>query len=156
MPSGAPLFVSKPHFLDADPYYQSLVLGLSPNRTLHDTNVYVEPLSGITMQSYKRLQITIQVNVSLLYPHMSPAFVPVIWVEESGSITPQLASQFTGQVYTALDVSKALQWAGVIGGSLLLLCVTAIFLAILAPDRHPVGPALEDSETVRLLNGDTG
>lgn len=44
---GAPVFVSKAHFLDADPYYLSLITGLSPNRTLHDTNVDVEPVSAV-------------------------------------------------------------------------------------------------------------
>ena len=42
------MFISQPHFLNADPYYLSLVQsGLSPDPMLHGTSFKVEPLSGI-------------------------------------------------------------------------------------------------------------
>lgn len=31
-----------------------------------------------------------------------------------------------------------MQWVGILGGSLLLLCALAICLAVLAPDRQPL------------------
>ncbi len=59
-----------------------MVTGLAPNSTLHETNVYVEPISGIMMGSEKRIQISLQVNSTLMYPNLSAAYIPVMWVEE--------------------------------------------------------------------------
>ena len=45
-PSNAPLFISKPHFLHADPDYRKNVTGLHPNPAIHDSHLDVEPLTG--------------------------------------------------------------------------------------------------------------
>ena len=42
----APVFASKPHFLDADPSYRNNVTGLEPDRSLHDSYLDVEPITG--------------------------------------------------------------------------------------------------------------
>ena len=39
-----PLFASKPHFLDGDPFYLRDVEGLHPNRSRHDSYIDVEPV----------------------------------------------------------------------------------------------------------------
>mmetsp|Transcript_11291 Transcript_11291/g.15628 ORF Transcript_11291/g.15628 Transcript_11291/m.15628 type:complete len:420 (+) Transcript_11291:59-1318(+) len=64
---GAPVFMSKPHFLDA-PYFLSQVSGMNPNREKHDTFVYVEPTIGECFRAYKRLQLNIRLQPDpLLY-----------------------------------------------------------------------------------------
>ena len=40
----APVFASKPHFLDADPDYLKNVTGLHPNRSIHDSYLVIEPV----------------------------------------------------------------------------------------------------------------
>ena len=41
-----PIFVSKPHFLDADNFYMKKVSGLRvANRSKHDSYLWVEPVS---------------------------------------------------------------------------------------------------------------
>ena len=42
----APVFASKPHFLDADKGYLNNVTGMDPVRSLHDSNLDVEPITG--------------------------------------------------------------------------------------------------------------
>ncbi len=46
--ANVPLFVSKPHFLDADPDYLKNISGLHPDRAEHDSYVGVEPITGNT------------------------------------------------------------------------------------------------------------
>lgn len=100
------------------------------------------------MLSQKRLQINLNINSSLLYPQMSPAYVPVAWVEESGGITPKLASKFKAQVYGARKIHIALMWIGYLAGGLLVLCGLAVVLSLLAPDRNPT---THDPDTQPLL-----
>ena len=42
----APVFASKPHFLDADPSYLDHIMGLNPEASLHDSYLDVEPITG--------------------------------------------------------------------------------------------------------------
>lgn len=42
---GAPVFLSFPHFYNADPYYVDAVEGLSPNKEEHELYIIVEPVS---------------------------------------------------------------------------------------------------------------
>ncbi|KDR24218.1 hypothetical protein L798_07625, partial [Zootermopsis nevadensis] len=42
---GAPAFVSYPHYLDADPYYASLVRGMNPDPSRHRFYLTLEPVS---------------------------------------------------------------------------------------------------------------
>ena len=59
-----PIFGSKPHFLDGDPELREKVQGLHPNRSLHDIEVDVEPITGATVQFKQQFQINLQINQS--------------------------------------------------------------------------------------------
>ena len=55
--NGLPVFVSLPHFLHADPYYNNQLKGLHPEENRHETSLVVEPNTGITIESTSRFQI---------------------------------------------------------------------------------------------------
>lgn len=57
-----PLFISKPHFLDADPWYVSSVVGMQPNREIHDVYLDVEPNTGALFRVRNRCQTNYQLN----------------------------------------------------------------------------------------------
>lgn len=40
------MFASKPHFLDAAQVYRDNVTGLNPNKSIHDSYMGVEPITG--------------------------------------------------------------------------------------------------------------
>jgi len=120
--AGTPLFLSKPHFLDADSYYLDALEGLSPDRTKHDTTIYVEPITGTTMKAAKRLQLNVMVqDVMLLYPNMELTYIPVAWIEDSATITPKLAKEFRDAIYSAQKISKGAQYGGFAAGAAFLL-----------------------------------
>lgn len=53
-PEQAPVFVSLPHFLYADPFYFNGIKGLNPDPVKHNTFINVEPITGITMETHNR------------------------------------------------------------------------------------------------------
>ncbi|XP_046382372.1 protein peste-like isoform X3 [Ischnura elegans] len=92
---GSPAFVSFPHFLHADPYYASLIQGMSPDPKRHSFYITVEPKTGIPMDVAARLQINILMqpikHVSM-YEGVPMAFFPMIWFEQTATMTDEMAS----------------------------------------------------------------
>lgn len=52
---GLPMFVSMPHFLNAEDFLKN-VSGLLPSEEKHNYNLRIEPLSGTTIKSNIRVQ----------------------------------------------------------------------------------------------------
>jgi len=126
---GVPLFISKPHFLDADPIYSESVLGLSANREKHDTYLDIEPRTGAVLGAAKRLQLNAYLfDLFLLYPNVTNVYMPVFWAEESGTLTSDLAEQFKDAIYTAENYATVGMYTGYILGSIFSL-VSFFFLA---------------------------
>lgn len=75
--TGTVLFASKPHFLDGDSILSASVIGLSPNREIHDTYLDIEPNTGSLARAHKRLQVAYQMD-SLFIPVISSDTVTAI------------------------------------------------------------------------------
>lgn len=72
-----PLFISKPHFLDADPVLVASLNGLSPNEEIHDTYIDIEPNTGALCRVHNRVQVNYQVNNYNL-PEVEPDLVVAV------------------------------------------------------------------------------
>lgn len=70
--AGAPLFASKPHFLDGDKSLAGSVVGMLPRREVHDTYLDIEPNTGELARAHKRLQLVYE---------MTNVFLPAISAE---------------------------------------------------------------------------
>lgn len=62
MIGGFPLYLSKPHFLDADPAVQAAVSGLHPSNASHLNYIDVEPITGVTFDTHKRVQLNVRLD----------------------------------------------------------------------------------------------
>ncbi|KJE93581.1 hypothetical protein CAOG_04346 [Capsaspora owczarzaki ATCC 30864] len=136
--AGAPVFASKPHFLDGDEIYRTNVLGLHPVREWHDTNLDIEPITGALMQAAKRLQLNMEIRNDpyIFRTGKTPyAMLPIFYGNESVCITADLAGQFKDQVYTPLIASTAVHWSGIALGSIMLL-VCIVLVALLVRERR--------------------
>nr|CAD7606429.1 unnamed protein product [Timema genevievae] len=92
---GSPAFVSYPHFYLGDQYYLQQVEGLSPDKDRHEFYVTLEPTSGIPLDVAARVQVNILLedrpNVGL-YEGIPTLYMPVIWFEARGTVTPDQVS----------------------------------------------------------------
>jgi len=91
---GAPVFVSQPHFYQADPYYSSLIQsGMAPNSSLHSTVFRVEPNSGIPLDVTARFQLNVLIepikNIGIL-EHVPKTYFPVMWFENKAGVPDEL------------------------------------------------------------------
>eukprot|EP00386_Alphamonas_edax_P000663 GDKI01002080.1.p1 GENE.GDKI01002080.1~~GDKI01002080.1.p1 ORF type:complete len:299 (+),score=87.08 GDKI01002080.1:3-899(+) len=136
--AGVPIFVSKPHFLDADEWYTEQVTGLSPDRQLHDTVLYVEPITGNTVGAKKHLMISFKVETDnwpeKMGGKLKSAVVPLATQSQEQYIPDSDAKLLTDALYTPVDTAEmvasyafpvgcCLIAAGVLG-----LCVAMFFL----------------------------
>ena len=54
---GVPVVMTAPHFFRGDEILTKAVDGMEPDGELHDTVLYIEPLSGVAMRAHKRIQV---------------------------------------------------------------------------------------------------
>ncbi|XP_075812628.1 platelet glycoprotein 4 [Microtus pennsylvanicus] len=99
---GKPVYISLPHFLHASPDISEPIEGLSPNEEEHRTYLDVEPITGFTLQFAKRLQVNILVKparkIEALKNLKRNYIVPILWLNETGTIGDEKAKMFRSQV----------------------------------------------------------
>ena len=62
LPKGAPIALSFPHFYQADPSYVEAVVGLKPNKSLHQFYMDVEPTLGFPLAIRPRFQLNVVIR----------------------------------------------------------------------------------------------
>ena len=81
----SPVFVSRPHFYQADPsYLQQFQTGLQPSADKHNSVLWVEPASSIPGKINMRLQLNIllkPVEGINLFRDVQEVMFPVLWFE---------------------------------------------------------------------------
>ncbi|XP_065885904.1 lysosome membrane protein 2-like [Dysidea avara] len=97
-PQNLPVFVSLPHFLGADQSYLDGVIGMKPNRSIHEAFLEVEPMTGAVLHAAKRLQFNVQLNrdtnVKQLKNIRKSTMFPWFIATEESVITPSKADEF--------------------------------------------------------------
>lgn len=119
---GKPVYISLPHFLHASPDISEPIEGLNPNEEEHKTYLDVEPITGFTLQFAKRLQVNILVKparkIEALKNLKRNYIVPILWLNETGTIGDEKAEMFRSQVIGKINllglVEKALLGVGTV------------------------------------------
>lgn len=78
------MFISLPHFLNADKKLVTKVSGLNPDKEKHDYILSIEPLSGTTIQSKIRVQFNYLLQKKALpedFKKVKEVMLPLFWIE---------------------------------------------------------------------------
>eukprot|EP01059_Diplonema_ambulator_P013833 TRINITY_DN244_c0_g1_i4.p1 TRINITY_DN244_c0_g1~~TRINITY_DN244_c0_g1_i4.p1 ORF type:complete len:530 (+),score=201.97 TRINITY_DN244_c0_g1_i4:42-1592(+) len=159
----ANIMVSKPHFLDADPYYASLLTGMEPaDRDRDDTTIWVEPITGSGVAANQRVQINLQMSPWLCEAtehvhgpihtdcNISEAVVPMMIVNQVIYIPPNQADALKSQIYGIPNTVKLVAWI-LFGASFALIGWTALIVkAVRTP--HPL--ELTEADDIASGQGD--
>ncbi|CAH2056079.1 unnamed protein product, partial [Iphiclides podalirius] len=83
----APVFLSYPHFFDADPNLLEPFEGLKPDKKRHETYFYIQDKIGVPLEGFVRVQMNLKVNrapnIKVNNIHKFPDIMfPVMWIEE--------------------------------------------------------------------------
>uniref|UniRef100_A0A8C9DMW1 Platelet glycoprotein 4 n=1 Tax=Prolemur simus TaxID=1328070 RepID=A0A8C9DMW1_PROSS len=99
---GKPVYISLPHFLHASPDVSEPIEGLNPNEEEHRTYLDIEPITGFTLRFAKRLQVNMLVKparkIEALKSLKRNYLVPILWLNETGTIGDEKAEMFRKQV----------------------------------------------------------
>ncbi|XP_039909414.1 lysosome membrane protein 2c [Simochromis diagramma] len=93
---GAPIIMSSPHFYQADEKFAQDVFGMTPNKEEHQTAIDINPLTGVVLQTAKRLQINVYVEQIPTFSqtgNVRTVVFPVAYLNESATIDDTAAKK---------------------------------------------------------------
>ncbi|XP_030305890.1 lysosome membrane protein 2 isoform X2 [Calypte anna] len=83
---GAPIFISAPHFYQADPKFIKDIEGMNPKKEYHETFLDINPLTGLVLRAAKRMQINVHVRKLPEFfetGNIRTLIFPVMYINES-------------------------------------------------------------------------
>lgn len=90
----APVYVSFPHFLNADPSLSQPFEGLSPDKEKHESYFKIQPKLGVPIEGKIRVQLNLKIDEA---PYVTPVanfpsiIYPIMWLEEGiDDLTPPI------------------------------------------------------------------
>jgi len=125
-----PVFVSLPHFLDADPSYldQFQEGSLSPDTEKHSAAMIMQDNTSIPIRIQMRLQIIMHirrnVNMGKNFDKLRDTFLPLMWFDADASTTPEIENQVWMLVHM-VDIVSQVGIGTLVVGILIFLAVAA-------------------------------
>nr|QRF70963.1 sensory neuron membrane protein [Semiothisa cinerearia] len=94
---GAPAIASLPHYyLASEELLEYFAEGIQPNKSLHNTYVYLDPVTGAVLSGVKRLQFNIELRNIPTVPQLQAVrtgLFPLLWLEEGATIPVSLQDE---------------------------------------------------------------
>ncbi|KAB1255697.1 Scavenger receptor class B member 1 [Camelus dromedarius] len=120
----APLFLSHPHFYNADPVLAEAVSGLHPNPEEHSLFLDIHPVTGIPMNCSVKLQLNLYIKSVKGIGQtgkIEPVVLPLLWFGESGAMEGETLQTFYTQLVLMPKVLHYAQYVLLALGCVLLL-----------------------------------
>ncbi|XP_075033082.1 scavenger receptor class B member 1 isoform X3 [Mixophyes fleayi] len=126
----APVFLSFPHFYNADPGFAEAVDGLHPSEKLHSLFLDLHPLTGIPMNVSIKMQLglfTMGIQGIMQTGKIKPVILPILWFSESGYLDGPVYSTYYNTLIVLPIVLDYLQYI------LIALGLFSILIAAVLP-----------------------
>ncbi|KAI6191693.1 hypothetical protein M3Y97_00255400 [Aphelenchoides bicaudatus] len=136
-------FGSQPHFLNSPEQVQKSIIGLSPNKELHDMGEFnIQPTLGSALQANVRTQLNIamhQTDHITSLSHSIAAILPAFWLHTSVKLHPY-AYKFIRT--STVTVPKIAMFAGIGIGVAALLCIVLLIVLLVVSRRKEASARL--------------
>ncbi|XP_063065886.1 scavenger receptor class B member 1 isoform X2 [Engraulis encrasicolus] len=150
--NNSPMFISQPHFFNADPGLLDTVMGLSPNEDDHGLFIDIHPETGVPMNVSVRLQLNLLIKkVSGITEtgKISEVVMPMIWFGESGYIDGPILKTFHTNLVVLPAIMEYTQYI-FIGLGLLTILGAAMLLTL---DKRQKKSLVEKQQEGEKANG---
>eukprot|EP00057_Strongylocentrotus_purpuratus_P023484 XP_011677958.1 PREDICTED: scavenger receptor class B member 1 [Strongylocentrotus purpuratus] len=110
---GSPVAISNPHFLGGQQTLFDDVDGLSPNSSLHDSYMEVEPKTGIPFVMKFRVQINMfvkPVGGIRETEEIREMYLPLLWIEQSVEANDQIVAEFKLGFVEVWNIIVGVEW----------------------------------------------
>ncbi|XP_040567341.1 protein peste [Lepeophtheirus salmonis] len=93
---GAPIFISNPHFFEADPFYSSQFKdgSMQPNVSKHESYLKIEPITGLLMEVHIKSQFNVylrHVPMIEMFSNINNTYFPIAWFDYSMKVGPEMS-----------------------------------------------------------------
>ncbi|XP_078083209.1 scavenger receptor class B member 1 isoform X2 [Mustelus asterias] len=149
------VFISHPHFYNADPVLWEAVDGLNPNEEDHALFIDIHPLTGIPLNVSIKLQLNLFVKAVRGITetgNIQPVLLPLLWFDEMGYIDGPPLHTFYKFLVLVPNVFEYLQYILMSVGCLFILI--AVVLGIVSWKRQIPVSEISDNESQRT-SGDS-
>jgi len=150
----APLFVSKAHFLDADPYlYEAIEMyedhemkkKIIYNKT-NDFYIDIEPYSGVSLGVNAAFQANYHLKADELFKNPKEAMLPIVITQRGTKFSDEQISKVYNPLKVGLLVKKWGPLFGFVIGGILLLVSISLFIKRRKLSKEISGGADENKE----------
>ncbi|CAN9504477.1 unnamed protein product [Ophioblennius macclurei] len=138
----SPVFISHPHFFNADPVLLDYVHGLHPTEEEHGLFIDIHPETGVPLNVSIRLQLNLymkRVSGITETGRISEVVMPMLWFEESGYIDGPILDTFHTNLVVLPTIMEVMQYSFMALG--LVTIITAAVLHRRLKTNKRVGSA---------------
>ncbi|XP_056389866.1 scavenger receptor class B member 1 isoform X2 [Hyla sarda] len=125
----APLFLSFPHFYNADPVFVNAVDGLHPSEEEHSLFLDLHPLTGIPMNCSIKMQLSLFTNAVsgiTVLGEIKPVILPILWFSESGYLDGPVYNTYYNTLVMLPTVLDYLQYVFIALGLCFILVASVL------------------------------
>ncbi|XP_033845493.1 scavenger receptor class B member 1 isoform X2 [Periophthalmus magnuspinnatus] len=126
----SPMFISHPHFFNADPVLLDFVQGLAPTEEEHGLFIDIHPDTGVPLNVSIRLQLNLYMKTVPGITEtgkISEVVMPILWFAESGYIDGPILNTFHTNLVILPAVMEYMQY-GFIALGLLTIVISILVL----------------------------
>lgn len=151
----SPVFISHPHFFNADPVLLDYVQGLNPTEEQHGLYIDIHPLTGVPLNVSIRLQLNLymkRVSGITETGKISEVVMPMIWFEESGFIDGPILTTFHTNLVVLPMVMEFMQYGFIALGLATLIIAALVHHKVKASDTQRVKDTHDHEKEKYIIN----
>ncbi|KAM9307121.1 scavenger receptor class B member 1 [Pholidichthys leucotaenia] len=137
----SPVFISHPHFYNADPVLLKYVEGLSPTEEEHGLFIDIHPQTGVPLNVSIRLQLNLYIKkvegIGNTF-NISEVVIPMIWFEEKGYIDGPVLTMFHTNLVILPAVMEYMQYIFIVLGLATIIIAVLVLYREKAFDKEQV------------------
>lgn len=142
----SPVFISHPHFFNADPVLLDFVQGLAPTEDEHGLFIDIHPQTGVPLNVSIRLQLNLYMKTVPGITEtgkIAEVVMPMLWFEESGYIDGPILNTFYTNLVVLPAVMEYMQYCFIALGLITIVVAIVVLRRQKATQNEPIKSSLE-------------